>query len=654
METLDKCGEMLYNKSNSERKVENMAFTSAQWIWVEQCSKPDTYGEFYDELVWNGGEAKCLLSCDGDYTLFVNGCYVASNQYGDFEWYKSYDEVDITPYLKQGKNAVAVLVWHFGRDTQRYINAQAGVIFEVVGKDGVLLASGENTRARYSKAYRQGMQKSITPQLGFSFYYDATKEDDWTTSENGFASAVGVEKKCSFVPRPTKKLKLLERVHGTLILEENNHYIVDFGKETVGLVSLKFTSQAVQNIRVDWGEDLQNGHVRRLIENRDFSVDYTAKAGLNDFTNYMLRFSCRYLEIYTENPIDIEYVGLIPQVYEVQEKPVQLDNALDQKIYDACVNTLKLCMMEHYVDTPWREQCLYVYDSRNQALCGYKAFEGGNAEYVRANLKLISQDRRGDGLLAICYPCGMDLTIPSFSLYYFMQVNEYLKNTGDITLAQEVYDKLISVLNIFIGNRKDGLVLKFEGVNHWNFYDWSPYLDGALHGTEAAIPDCMINILFILALQNLKEIDRKLGKTFAYDALLQESKQRTKQAFYNRETGLYAMTVGGAEYTVLCNALAVLAGLTSQEEQEKICEEIVSGRLHDCSLSMKIFKYEALLATDTVKYKPYVLQAIREEYGKMLAEGNTVWETIDGASAFDNAGSLCHGWSAIPICYYTR
>ena len=72
------------------------------------------------------------------------------------------------------------------------------------------------------------------------------------------------------------------------------------------------------------------------------------------------------------------------------------------------------------MDTPWREQCLYVYDLRNQALCGYHAFENGNADYVRANLKLISQDRREDGLLAICYPCGMDLTIPSFSLYYFM------------------------------------------------------------------------------------------------------------------------------------------------------------------------------------------------------------------------------------------
>ena len=37
----------------------------------------------------------------------------------------------------------------------------------------------------------------------------------------------------------------------------------------------------------------------------------------------------------------------------------------------------------------------------------------------------------------------------------------------------------------------------------------------------------------------------------------------------------------------------------------------------------------------------------------MMDVGATsVWETIDGASAFDNAGSLCHGWSAIPVYYF--
>ena len=627
-----------------------MPFKKAKWIWTENQSKPDTYGEFYSDFVWTDGEVDCLLSCDGDYTLFVNGNYVASNQYGDYEWYKAYDVIDITPFLKKGKNAVALLVWHFGADTMRYRKAKAGLIFELQSSGDVLLASGENTLARYSKAYKQGAQKLVTQQLGFSFAYDATQEDDWKTSGDGLQPAVAVEKNCSFIERPIEKLKLLECVHGRVILSENNHYIVDFGKETVGLVSLDFLSPAVQKITVAWGEDLQNGHVRQRIEDRDFSFDYVAKAGKNEYVHYMLRLGCRYLEIHTEMPIEIKTVGLIPQVYSIKEKRITLDNELDQKIYDACVNTLKLCMLEHYVDTPWREQCLYVYDSRNQALCGYHVFDEGNAKYVRANLKLISQDRREDGLLAICYPCGLDLTIPSFSLYYFLQVNEYLKNTGDTTLAQEVYDKLIAVLNVFIDNRNDGLVLKFEGKNHWNFYDWSPYLDGELHGTEDAVPDLMINLLFILALKNLREIAVKLGKPFAYGDLLEESKKRTTEAFYNADKGLYSMTVGGDEYTVLGNALAVLAGVAL--DKKSVCEKIVGGELSDCSLSMKIFKYDALLATDKEKYGEWVLNEIRREYGKMIAQGDTVWETIDGASAFDNAGSLCHGWSAIPIYYY--
>ena len=59
--------------------------------------------------------------------------------------------------------------------------------------------------------------------------------------------------------------------------------------------------------------------------------------------------------------------------------------------------------------------------------------------------------------------------------------------------------------------------------------------------------------------------------------------------------------------------------------------------------------------TDKKKWQGQVLDEIRKDYKKMLNAGATsVWETIDGASAFDNAGSLCHGWSAIPIYYYHR
>ena len=40
---------------------------------------------------------------------------------------------------------------------------------------------------------------------------------------------------------------------------------------------------------------------------------------------------------------------------------------------------------------------------------------------------------------------------------------------------------------------------------------------------------------------------------------------------------------------------------------------------------------------------------------RMLEKGATsFWETINGDADFGNAGSLCHGWSAMPIYYLNR
>ena len=71
------------------------------------------------------------------------------------------------------------------------------------------------------------------------------------------------------------------------------------------------------------------------------------------------------------------------------------------------------------------------------------------------------------------------------------------------------------------------------------------------------------------------------------------------------------------------------------------------------SLSMRCFLYDALLAVDFEAYAPEILADIEKIYLPMTKMGiGTVWETEDGESAFGGAGSLCHGWSAMPIYYY--
>ncbi|MBO7148683.1 MAG: family 78 glycoside hydrolase catalytic domain [Clostridia bacterium] len=623
----------------------NISFQSAKWIWISRTSGADEYGEFFSHFTACDALAVCRISCDGDYTLYINGEYVSSNQYGDFEHYKIYDEIDISGYLRPGNNELSVLVWHFGADFQRCKTLEAGVIFEIEQSGKNILVSDEDTLCRKSSAYTSGYCKVITSQLGFSFLYDATKENlgEWNRS-------VAVNKECDFYPRPVKRLELLPESDARILKNEGNYYLVDLGKETVGLPVLDFVCDKSQKILVAWGEDLQDGHVRRLLDGRDFSFEYISKPGENKYTNYMLRLGCRYLELWADYPISLNYLGLIEQVYPLKVRDVQKDNLLDKQIHDVCVNTLKLCIMEHYVDTPWREQCLYMFDSRNQMLAGYYAFEDGNFEYARANLLLMSKDRRPDGLLSICYPSGVPLAIPSCSMFYFMAVREYIEHSGDISFGKEIHPKLISIINAFLNNRENGLIKRFGDRTQWNFYDWSEHLEGRLWQSEPAIPDLLINCLFITALENFKIITQKTGEDFSYDEILTESKKRTKEEFFDPRKGAFALTKGGADFTVLGNAFAVLAGIS--EDPESICEKIVHGDFTNCTFSKRCFKYDALLMTNEKRFKPYVLDEIRRDYKKMLDSGATsVWETADGASAFDNAGSLCHGWSAVALCY---
>ncbi len=633
-------------------------FQQAQWIWVNATAAKDEYGEFFIPFTYDGkGKVSCKLSCDGDYTLFINGKYAASNQYGDFEYYKVYDELDITSFVKTGENKMAVLVWHYGEGTMRYAAYQAGLLCEVTAQDNILASTGAHTLSRISKAYQNGRAQWMTPQFGFSFGYDATKEDDWMLSGKDCTPSSVVEKNATLFPRPVEKGVLMPVKKGEKIKNDGGRcWLIELGEETVGLPTFSFYSPIEQEILVSFGEDTKDGHVRRRIHQRDFSFTYVAKKGVNEYTNYMMRLGCRYLEFQATEPIELEFAGLLPQKYPTKRVQADFGDELTNRIYALCVNTLELCMMEHYVDCPWREQCLYAFDSRNQMLCGYYAFEGGNTQYARANLLLMGKDDRADKLLSICFPSHLDLTIPSFSLYYFVAVWEYVQHTGDISLVKELMPKLRSIMQAFLDNRKDGLVYRFLGENHWAFYDWSEELDNdSLSDEEKDKPDLMLNALFVIALEKMQQLCEKVGEPFVYADVITQTRAQAKRTFFCEKDGLFLLTKTSKKYLELPNAVAILAGLTDTKESQFICEKLVNGQLSPCTLSMKTLKYDALLQVDKEQYKQNILDEIKVDYKNMLDAGATAtWETSEGASAFCGAGSLCHGWSAIPVYYYHK
>lgn len=636
----------------------NIPFKTASWIWSNPNPQQDEYGEFVDHFVYEEGSVTLRISADSNYATYINGQLASWGQYADYPYDKVYDEVDVTTFCQQGENRIATIVWYCGLDNIfTYYPGNAGLIYEITCDNKVLCESNETTLSRMSKSYMNHRQQLITLQLGFGYGYDVTKEDEWLTGElNDFKPATVVEQVLPLRIRPCDKLTLLPEVVGVECKRiSDTDVIFDLGREQVGFLSFQLTSPCEQDITIAYGEHLVDGCVRQKIDGRDFSAFYRTKAGENTYLNPFRRFACRYLEVRSEHPVTIEKMAIAPTMYVLNEKERPTLSKKQDKIYNMCVETLHLCMHEHYEDCPWREQSLYAMDSRNQMLCGYYAFD--EYKFPRANLQLISKDSREDGLLSICYPMCMDLVIPSFSLHYITACREYMEYSGDKAFLSEIYPKLVSIIETFTKRITDGLIPPFAGRNYWNFYEWRECLDGGgpyCEDYDFDTPDLLLNALLSIALQNMAIIADALGMANTYYQQAIALNNRIHDVFWDATTGICYDLPEHKAYSQLGNALAILCGAVSGTDAERICERLLTDTaMTPVSLSMICFKYDAWLKVNKARFAPIILEDIEKIYTPMIEFGSTtVWETELGESDFDNAGSLCHGWSALPIYYY--
>lgn len=622
----------------------------AKWIWQNRENAPDEYVEFsFCFAMPKNGKAIFNIAADSNYVLYINGRLASFGQYADYPDYKVYDSIDISEYLEE-HNTVSLLVWYYGIDTQTYIKDDAGVIFDVISEDTVLAQSDENIDCRLCDLYANHRNKRLTVQLGQSFKFYGNR-----IAENVFSKAVRVEKSKNLFPRPNERLRLGER-RPISVIDYSDSYLIDLGRETVGFVDLDFESDEEQEILISYGEYLFNNQVRRVINGGalDFSVEYVARKGENKYCNYFRRIAGRYLQVYHKKPIKIRYIGVREVEYPVKLRQNKFKNELRQKIYDTSLRTLRACMHEHFEDCPWREQALYTLDSRNEMLAAYAAFD--DFKFIRSNLSLISHGLRKDGLLCICYPSGLDFPIPFFSLAYAIQLAEYIERSGDVGILEETFETVTAVMRTFV-ERIDscGLIAAFP-CPYWNFYEWTAGSVDECH-RERTDPnekrdkyDLILNCMFLHSMRHYKKLCAYKGVDFSFDETgMREAIQTT---FFDRTTGLYkATTEGNAFYTTLGNSLAILCDIGGAELAERI---VNSDTIVPITLSMSTFLYEALLKVNGDKYKHFILADIDRKYSTMLNKGaTTFWETEDGASALGDTGTLCHGWSSMPIYYYT-
>ncbi len=616
-------------------------FKKAKWIWANNSLEVDDYAEFIVNFNVNLKTLKARIACDTSYAFYVNDKLIKFMSCSDFPTLKYVDEFDIN--LKEGSNQVKIQVWHHGKGTASYIKDTHGCIFEFVDQNSNVIAySNESTLSRVMNEYQQGYQKLILKHIGFSYLYDNQ------LSINEYQSSIIVDKGHNFEYRKLSPIVLKDRVN-TVINKLDNYILVDQKEETTGFVDLDIDSPIDQKLTIAYGEYINNQHVNRKPQpGIDFSVEIYLKKGNNKVLSPFRRIAGRYLELLYEQDIKVNYIGIRPVIYEHEIVKIDYKDPLINKINEVSIHTLELCMHEHYEDCPWREQALYVLDSRNQMLCGYQVFKG--FEYQRHNLLLIAKGRdKENGLLTLTTPCGMNnFPIPFFYLNYIKQVEEYIEYSKDKDILNEVEDVLHRIMNVFISKVEDNGLIHYFKKPFWNFYEWTEENDNdsdiSIYGEEKDQYDLIINAAFVY-------FTGAYNRLFNKNIDVSKTKKAIQEMFYDKDRNVYRLNNKTNKTGQLGNAFACLIGLGNEELVNKLLD---SKDMIEASLSTRCFVYDALLENNK-KYEKLIIEDIKRRYKKMLDAGaTTFWETERGEKDFNNLGSLCHGWSALPIYYFSK
>lgn len=658
-------------------------FTGAKWIWTANEEK-NQYVEIYAEFTLKGdiSAARLAVSADNEYFAYINGEPAGGGQYDDFPMHKAYNVHDVSALVRAGKNELLIRAYHQGVNSYQYIAGPAGVIFALdAGKNRVV--SGPDCRAREYALYESGDMEKVSSQLGYTFRCDATRpENEWTQ-----ARAVTERDGTDMYLRPIKELVVgapaasREIFSGVYALRggdtparrmqrafvapgadetgaDGRTVIFDLGRETVGLVHMEMDCASECDIMVGYGQHLDDGRVRSWVGGRNFGFSYRAQDGKSEFTHIFRRISGRYLQAFMPFGAQMRALTILPVDYPVEERGAfRSEDRLMNRIYDISVRTLRLCMHEHYEDTPWREQGLYAMDSRNQAICGYAAF--GESEFPLACLKLMAESIRPDGLMEICAPARDRITIPSFSMGWIIALRDFALYTGRVEDAGALLPAAQAMLG-FCRRRiaDDGLIETPVDKQYWNFYEWAPGLDdgweyGDKWANNGARRDAPLCLFYAIALKCAADVAEWAGDGSRAAALRVEKQAMlaaVNTAFWDAQAGLYrSYTNAPVHYCELVQALAIIAGAADTERAHALRSAIAAKdeRLIPATLSYRMFVYEALL--DETEFCRDAVEDARRIWGDMTLQGATsYWETIEGASAFDDAGSLCHGWSAVP------
>ncbi len=639
------------------------------------------------------------ISADNRYNLFVNGqrvCYGPAK--GDLSTYK-YDVIDIAPFLQEGHNQLAALVYNGGKDKPlAFLSVQTAFYLKAEDDAYGMLNTDASWKVYKNRAVSPiSYEEMLFKKRWFYGFYACGAGDQvdaanypWGWEEAGYDdSSWDHAEPLSFEGDPPWKLvprniafmdnhleypARIRKAEGlalspgkwdgrekiTVPAASSATLLIDFDLFTMGYPELKVSGGKNSSIKVRYAEALYEGV--NLKAHRD-SVEGLTMFGVWDIFNpdgevdrvfrplWKRAFRYVQMEIVTgDYPLELEsYMNEYSGYPYPRMSTFSSDNERLNEIFEMCLQTFRMCSGETYYDTPFYEQLSYGGD--NRPISAISIYNSTDDRLFREVMRLYPQsENKETGLFKSAYPSRFTFDMGSWSLAWIQSLHDYYLMRGDQDFVSQFTPKIEGVLG-FYERHLDESTRLIGTVKNQNFMDWSISKGSLPRSNEKKEmhQSTMLSLYFAHSADCAVRMFNEIGETekaTKWDSIADSVKKAVAELCWSEERQLFKDYPDREIYSQHSNVLAILCDVVPEAQQKTFLQRLLSENNFD-EMASSYFSFFLFKAMQKTGLEDSFLEHLDFWYAFLDRGFTTCGET--GFASHDR--SDCHAWSAHPAYF---
>jgi hypothetical protein len=591
------------------------------------------------------------IAADSKYWLWINGKIVIQEgglKRGPSRTGTYIDSINIAPYLINGQNTVAILLWHFGKSGYSHLNSgKSGLLVQSLSSLAAI-ASDQTWQAQILSAYQMAEEQPNVRLAESNIIYDARKDiGNWKTDFSiPFKQAIEIGNtgdapwgELVTRPIPFFEFSNLKKYEDSTVTSGNGVNLFKMKLPLNIQMHPYFKINATGGERIKIYTDNNQLNAEAILQ-----VEYIAKPGLQEFDCPLW---LNGEQVFYEIPSGIKVEELSYKKSQYATEALGNFTSSDENLntlWKKSLNTLTLSMRDNWMDCPDRErggwtgdlvslslQSMYTLDESSKAL-SYKWYH----EFT--NWRTPVHD-----FYSIIPIGNSNIEIPDQTLLLISEygIENYLLDAEDTTMVITLYPSLKLNFSFWQYN-SDGLILPRQGGNRWNWGDWGDNVDQL----------GLYNMLFLNSLKTMKKLSIMVNDhagTFFYEKTYQDLKNAIRK--YLWRGGYFASSNHVNTPDERVQAFSIISGAAEKNDYVTMIE--VFETVQNASPYMEQFVFEALCM---IGKQETALMRFKHRYGSMIQSqtSSTVWEGWQMPKENKLPKTPNHGWSGAALYLFPK